>query len=316
MKMIKSVRFRHLAVIISVIIIALGMAAGTICHFLSDGFFNYGDEFASYKSVEVTTSTPEDITGDIVQKIAEDNLSSLGAYEVSFSLGTGYIPNTVIYKFYTSVSDGELANAVAAIQTALERVGMTDGTAAYFSNTGTAGGLYQLSFVAIALAAAVAFEAIYFALRYKPGMALSALLSQIVAVGLYAALLAITRCPVGIEAIAFSVLVVIMVMISNGATFNTVKKSYKDEANAKTDKFTLISEGARSTSKISLFVGAAVAVIAVVFGICAFIASPAVATLAPYAACLIAVVASLYTIFVFTPASYSLLSHIDRRKKS
>ena len=44
----KIIKLRHIALIITVVIIAIGMAVGTICHFVSNGFFNYGDEFASY----------------------------------------------------------------------------------------------------------------------------------------------------------------------------------------------------------------------------------------------------------------------------
>lgn len=312
----KIVKLRHIAVIVSVLIIVIGMAVGTICHFISNGFFNYGGEFASYKSVEVTTSVVEDTSGDAAKQIASDALSSLGAYEVTFSQATGYVPNTVVYKFYNSVSDQSIANAVQAVKDAFSEKGMEDGTVASFVNDGYAEGIFQLNFAAIALASAVVFQAIYFAVRYKPGMALSALCSQLVVVGVYASLLAITRCPVGLEAIAFAALAVIVTMICNGISFDRIKKSYKDEANAKADRLDLISEGVGATAKLNAFVCAAVAVIAVVFAIFAFIASPTAATLLPFAVCLLSVVSCAFTFGVFTPSSYALMSGMDRRNNN
>ena len=313
--MTKSVKLRHIAVIVTVIIVAIGMAVGTICHFLAGGFFNYGDEFASYKSVEVTTSVPEDPSGETLQTIASEELSSLGAYEVSFSRGTGYVPHTVVYKFYTSVNDAAISDAVSAIQSRFSQAGFEDSYVTSHVNDGVAEGVWQLNYVAIALASAAVFQAIYFAIRFKPGMALSALLTQLAAAGLYASLLAITRCPVGLEAIAFAAVAAIIAMICNGIFFDRVKKSFKDEANAKAQTLGLVSEGARSTFKISAFACIAALAAVVIFGVFAVIASPALATLAPFAACALAVVACAYSVGMFTPASYSLVCGMDRRAK-
>ena len=313
--MTKIVKLRHLAVIVSIVIIAIGMAVGTICHFVSNGFFNYGDEFASYKSVEVTTSIPEDVNGNVARQIASEELSGLGAYEVSFSEGTGTVPNTVVYKFSTSVSNDELSSAVEAIQSRFEDRGMEDSSVSYHLNEGVAGGIYQLNFAAIALASAVAFQAIYFAIRLKPGMALSAICSQLAAVGVYASLLAITRCPVGLEAIAFAALTVLVTMVCNVIFFGSVKRAYKDESNAKVDKLDLVSGGAKASAKLNAFVCIAAAAIVVIFAIFAIIASPSAATLLPYVSCLIAIAACAYNFCVFAPANYAQLCGLDRRKK-
>lgn len=313
--MTKIVKFRHIAVIVSILIIVIGMAVGTICHFVSDGFFNYGDEFSSYKSIEVTTSAIEDLSGDAVQQIAEDELSSLGAYEVSFSLASGTVPNTVIYKFSVSLSDSQISSAVSSIEARFEAEGMEDATVVSHYNEGLSGGIWQLNWAVVALASAVVFQAIYFAIRLKPGMAISAICSQLAVVGVYASLLAITRCSVGLEAVAFAALAVIITMICNGVFFNRVKNSFKDEANAKAEKLDLVAEGARSTSKINAFVCIAAAIMTVIFAIFAMIASPSVATLLPYVACLISIVACAYTFCVFAPANYAQLCGMDRRKK-
>lgn len=311
----KIIKLRHIALIITVVIIAIGMAVGTICHFVSNGFFNYGDEFASYKSVTVTTSVPEDVSGNAAKSIAQDALSSLGAYEVSFSQGTGHTPNTVIYKFYTSVSDESLSSAVGALEQAFGEQGLEDATAVFNVNTSVPEGLHQLNFFAIAIASAVVFQAIYFAIRYKIGMALSSLGTQLAAVGVYASLLAITRCPVGLEAIAFAALTVVITMICNGVLFDKIKKSYKDEANAKVENLALITESAQATWKTGAIICAAAVIAIVVFGIFAVIASPSAATLAPFAASIISVLAAAYASEVFAPATYSLINAMDRRVK-
>lgn len=311
----KIVNLRHIAVIVSVVIMAIGMAVGTICHFVSNGFFNYGDEFASYKSVEVTTSVPEDINGELLGTIAADELSSLGAYEVSFAEGSGIQPNTVIYKFPASASDSDLQAAVDSIIARFEERGLEDGSASLHSNTGVAGGIWQLNYAAIALASAVVIQAIYFAIRLKPGMALSAVLSQLAAVGVYASLLAITRCPVGLEAIALAAVLTVITMICNGIFFGKVKSLYKDESNAKADKLSLVATGAESTAKFGAFICIAFAAAAVIFAVFALIASPSIQTILPYVVCIIAAAACAYNFAVFAPANYAQLCGIDRRGK-
>lgn len=313
--MTKIVNMRHLAVIVSVVIMAIGMAVGTICHFVSNGFFNYGDEFASYKSVEVTTSIPEDINGNIARQIASDELSWLNPYEVSFSAGTGTAPNTVIYKFSLSVSDSDLESAVSTIQERLASNGMEDGSVSAHLNEGVPEGLYQLSFAAIALASAVVFQAIYFAIRLKPGMALSAICSQLTTVGVYASLLAITRCSVGLEAIAFAALAVIVTMVCNGIFFGNLKRAFKDEANAKVDKYKLVADSAASTVKLNAFICIAAAAMVVIFAIFAMIASATFATLMPYISCLLAIAACAYVFCIFAPANYAMFCGLDRKRK-
>ena len=43
----------HILIIISSLIIAVGLAMGLVFEFVSDGYFNYGGEYESYKSVVV-----------------------------------------------------------------------------------------------------------------------------------------------------------------------------------------------------------------------------------------------------------------------
>lgn len=46
----------HLLIIISSVVIAIGLAVGIICQFVANGFFNYNDDYANYKSVTVDLS--------------------------------------------------------------------------------------------------------------------------------------------------------------------------------------------------------------------------------------------------------------------
>ena len=311
--MTKILKLRHIVLIVSVIIMAIGMAVGTVCHFVSNGFFNYGDEFSSYKSIEVTTSAVEDVNGNTLLEVANEELASLGAYEVSFSKSTGYLPNTVVYKLGTSVSDEAIDEAVAAVKAHFEGEGYEDFTVSSYFNEAKVNGIYVLNFTAIALSSAVVFQAIYFAIRFKPGMALAGLMSQVAAVGVYASLLAITRCPVGLEAIAFAAVAVVLNMILCGLFFDNVKKSYKDENNEKAETLQLIAAGGQSTAKVNLFVCIAAAAAAVILAVFALIAAPSFVTLAPFAAFLIAVISCAFAFALFTPSAYAVVSVIDRR---
>lgn len=313
--MTKIIKMRHLAVIIGIVLIAIGMAVGTICHFVGGGFFSYGGEFASYKSVEVTAYNVGDNSGETLKNLAEDKLGSLGAYNVTFSEAQTNTPNTVVYKFSQSVSDEKLKEAANSLQSALDEAGLFNATVEVHFNQGVVGGLYLLKFAAIAIASAVAFQALYSLVRFKPGMALAALCSQIFVVGLYAALLAITRCPIGLEAIAFGIVAVVLNMICSSLFFDKVKKAYKEESKAKVSKLDLVTEGAQSTIKTNAFVCIAAVVAVVIFMIFAVVASPAWATLVPYGAAVFAIAACACAFGVFTPAVYSLFSAIDKRKK-
>ena len=44
----------HILIIVSTVLIAIGLAVGLICEFVADGFFNYGADWASYKSITVS----------------------------------------------------------------------------------------------------------------------------------------------------------------------------------------------------------------------------------------------------------------------
>ena len=39
----------HIMVAVSALIVAIGLAVGLVCQFIAGGFFNYGEEYKSFK---------------------------------------------------------------------------------------------------------------------------------------------------------------------------------------------------------------------------------------------------------------------------
>lgn len=310
--MIKFSSKTHLFVIISVILVAIGMAIGTVCHFVGGGFFNYGGEYSDYKSIVITSSVAEDADGSKVRNISSEALSGISYYECSFS-DEGSVSNELIYKFSSSTDGEKLRQATERINSALAQNGLTDSVATLHEAVTTVGGAKVAIYASIALASAIAVQAIYFCLRYKWGMAVVALASQVHNLAIYAALLAITRVPVGIEGVAFAVAIFFITAITSGVYFDKVRKSVKDEANAKVDIKQLSDAAAHESYKIGAFICAAAAIVCAVAAIFAIIASPAFVTLAPYAAAVISLIACWYGYSMFTPALYGGISKMDKK---
>ncbi|MGN0814101.1 MAG: hypothetical protein ACI4MH_02575 [Candidatus Coproplasma sp.] len=302
----------HLFVIISVVIVAIGMAVGTVCHFLAGGFFNFGGEYSDYKSIVITCSVAEDADGSKVKEITQNALSGIGYYEYSFS-DEGSVSNEFIYKFVSSTSTDSLRQATESINTALSDSGLIDSVATLHEGVTTVGGAKVAIYASIALASGIAFQAIYFGLRYKWGMALTALLSQVHNLAIYAALLALTRVPIGLECVAFAAVIFIVTAITSGVYFDKIKKALKEEANAKVSIKELSDTAAHESYKTGAFICSAVAVVCVIAAIFAIIANPAISSLVPYAAALISVLACWYGYSIFTPALYGGISKLDKK---
>lgn len=302
----------HLFIIISAIIIALGMAVGTICHFLAGGFFNYQGEYSDYKSIVITCSVAEDADGSKVKEISKTALSGVSYYEISFS-DEGSVSNQLIYKFSASTDSAKLKEITQNINSALTENGLDDSVASFHEAVTMLGGKKVAIYASIALAAAIAFQAIYFGLRYKWGMALTALVSQVHNLAVYAALLALTRVPIGLECVAFAVLVFAVTAITSGVYFDRIRKALKEEVNAKVSIKQLSDEAAHESYKTGALICAAAAIVCAVAAVFALIASPALATLVPYAAALVAVIACWYGYSIFTPALYGGISRLDKK---
>ncbi len=305
-------KFR-LFIIISVLIIAIGMAVGTVCHFVADGFFNYGGEFSSYDSVTVNYYSSEYGNPDDVKALCEEHLKDFSAYEVSYTETN--LGGEIIYKYSDKTDVSKLEEAAQSLNAALDKNG--SGLNSVYVREGKVkeGGSAAIIYASIALASAAAFQFIYFIFRYKLRAALSALLASVHNLGVFVALAAMTRLPLGIEAVAFGAAVVFMTMIATCVFFDKTRKNFADAANAKSDRVDVIEKSAAEVRMISLIGFAAIAAVALILGAFATISSMFIGTFAPYILAVLACVACCYGTLFFTPSVHSAIDALCERSK-
>jgi len=297
---------KHLFIIISVLIIAIGMAVGTICHFCAGGFFNYGDEFRSYKSVTVTYYASE-YTEAKISPVCENALSGLGAYEVS--LGDGEI----VYKFSKNADTAKLQSAVDTLNTKFDGL---ETNASLHEGAVNEGGARALRLAAIVAASAVGAQFIYFIFRYKLRSAYSVLLASVHNLGVFVSLVAITRIPVGTDLIAFGVLTVFITIAMTCLFFDRTKKNFKNEKFAKSDAVDVIELSASEVRRVTFVSFCALAVVAAIYEIFAVIAALNASALAPFAAFIFMILSCAYGVMFFTPAVHVLIDGACTKAKN
>ena len=304
----------HLFIIISAIVIAIGLAVGTICHFCAGGFFNYGGEFTDYKSVTVRYYMP--VTEDEALSVTEDALGGLKAFESASSTTSN--GGEIIYKFVTSTDAEKLNSAVAEINEKLGvRGDLNKNCAAYHEGTISAGGSKAITFASIALASAAAFQFIYSVIRYKLRAAYSALLACVHNLGIFVALVAITRIPVGAEMIAFGAAVVFVTMIFSAVFFDRTRKNFANEKFAKSERLEVIDASACEVRVLTLSSVCVLSASAVILGVFAAIAQMFAGALAPCALLVLGMVAAGYGAMFFTPAVHGAIDETcEKVKKS
>lgn len=298
----------HLFICISVLFIAIGMAVGTVCHFLADGFFNYGGEFASYKSVSVTYYYSEQNSATDIDKLCEEHLGGLGSYGVSRSASDTC--EEIVYKFSPEADNAKLQSAVDAIN---EKFDGLESSASLHEGIVNEGGAKNIVYAAIALASAAAFQFLYYIVRYKLRAAFSALLACVHNLGVYAALLAVTRIPVGTEAVAIGAAVVFITMIVCGLLFDRTRKNFKNEKYAKTDRVEVVDISACETRALTFTVICALAAAAVVLGAFAAISAMYAGALAPCGVAVLGLAACMYGALFFTPAVHGAIDGVCER---
>ncbi len=319
----------HLFIIISSIIIAIGAAVGTICQFVANGYFNYGADWESYRSVTVSYSCVDFSDKDEVKEVCEKAFADAGVsyyYSVSFGEKSG---NTVggeyTFKFNYSVKEEKLQTAVNAINAVIaDKSKPTEGntesviqsTASTHTVDGLKGNGKALWRGAVAIASVIALHFIYFAVRFKLTMALGALLADIHNLAVFVSLLSLTRVPVGSSIITFAALTVLLTAIGTCFLFDRVRKNVKDEANAKLGAFELTDKSASESFKINLFMPVCIAAVAVVVFVLASISAMSViAVLAPAFGAIICCISCGYGLLLFTPAVYSRFKQIGDNYK-
>ena len=101
--MIKLSSKMRLFAIISSALIVIGLALGTVFHFTSDKFFNYGGEYSSYKSVTVSYVYTEFSKTEDVEKICEDAFGGAGLKSISVASGKAGAGVEITYKFSSTI---------------------------------------------------------------------------------------------------------------------------------------------------------------------------------------------------------------------
>lgn len=306
-----------LFVIISAALIIIGMAVGTIGHFLMNGFFNYGGEFSSYKSVVVRYSSAE-YTEDTVKSVCEDALSgSKGAYGVSYSEATN--GGEIVYKFSANASDEMLEKIANKINETLnpdqseEFVALN--VASVRVGTVKEGGSRAVIYAAIAISAAVAFQFIYYIFRYKLRAAVCALLANVHNLGLFVALVALTRIPVGADLIALCALTVVLTMIGCGVFFDKTRKNFKNANYADVERAEIIDISAGESHKINMITVMAFAIVGIVFGIFAIIAATTVNALFIIPLTMASALACCYGTIYLTPSVFAKFDALFEKLK-
>ncbi len=314
----------HLFIIITCVIVAIGIAVGVICHCVGGKYFNYGGDFASYKSVTVTYSDidfsgkqddPEKVMDDICEKAFKE--AGVNSYSKEYGEKSG--GGSITYKFVDSTDGGKLDSAVekinAAIGTSLD--GNMFSNASWQQINAVYEGSKAFERGGIALATIVVFHFLYFLIRYKVTMAFAALLADAHNLAIYLSLLAITRVPVSSAVMTFAVLTVIITMIGTCFLFDKMRKNIKNEDNAKLSAFELTDKTADESFLLSVILPACIAAVAVVAFILMSISSLSpLAIMASIFMALISCVSCAYGTAMFVPAVYSRFKLIGDKYKA
>ena len=296
----------HLFIIISAIVVAIGLAVGLVCQFIGGGFFGSGAGFASYKAVTVEYSMPT--TAEEVQEICEDAFSANGVDYYSVQTAENSGGDEVEYRFVVSTDTEALKSAAESINS---RVGIESdllGFASYSEYNGEFGGTVDRRYAGIAVAAAVVFQFIYFAIRYKFTMAIAAFAADLHNLLIFYALLAITRVQVSVSVVALSVLVVLLTMICCGILFGKMRKSFRQDSYKAMSSFEQVDaalrEGFKPVTLINVILASAF-VLVLIFSL--FAGAGIYGLFMPCACGIIAAAACQYGSLFFMPAVYSRL---------
>ena len=181
----------HLFIIISTVIVAIGLAVGLVCQFVANGFFNPGANYASYKAVKVLYSDLQ-ISSERVEEICEQAFADSGVDYYTVVSAENASGEEVEYRFVTGVDSEALSSAAQSIQSSVQGE-YSLASASFTEYNAEFGGTDDMMYAGIALAAAIAFQFLYFIIRYKFTMAVAAVGADLHNLLLFFAVLAITR---------------------------------------------------------------------------------------------------------------------------
>lgn len=307
----------HVIIIVSAVIVAIGLAMGLIFQFVSDGYFNYGADYSSYNSVVVKYAYidgQENTIKDVCDKAFKD----AGVNYYVCITGNTDEGGQLVYKFAENANADNLKSAKDAINNALSTESSSGlSSASYHSVKATLGGGHALTYGAIALSAAVVFQFLYFAIRYKLTAAFAALLADVHNLAIFVSLLAIIRIPVGSTVFAFAALTVVMTMIGCCFLFDKFRGKAKDEGFAKLDTLeqsdVCANENIMNVAITAALVAAAGIVLFVLMSISALSVN---LILTGALMAVLSAVSCVYGTAFFTPSVYSRIKRIGDNYKA
>ncbi len=316
----------HVLIIVSCVLIAIGLAVGTICHFVAGGFFNYGADYESYKSVTVDYESIDFSGGEkepelLIEEICENAFKDAGVS--SYIVTDGKINNfgRIVYKFVYSTDYDKLSEASDAINTAIKAAvtgadGIRFSYASAHNDVTLLGSGLSLSRAAIVIACMAAVHFIYFVIRFKLTMALSAILADIHNFALFIALAALCRIPVGSMIATYAVIAVALTIIGTCFYFDRVRKNIKEDSAKKLTAQDLADKSANESFMFNILMHACLAVVSVVLFVLLSISSLSpLAILSPVLCSLIAFVSCAYGTTVFTPSVYAGIKQLGDKTK-
>ncbi|MCD8206004.1 MAG: hypothetical protein LUD29_05270 [Clostridia bacterium] len=308
-----------LFIIISCALIVIGAVVGTVCETTGHGFFNYGVEYDSAKSVSVTYYITDYPDISVVEKICEEEFEKQGIkYRYETSSDTY---GEIEYTFSYSTDDEKLAAAVygngidddVGINNRIDKTGTEEGgginIASVVVSEGMATNVRMFKYAAIAAASMMAVQALYCLIRFRLNMLVLSLVSNVHCVLLSLALFAAFRVPFSAYTAGVMIFGLLLAMILNQIFYSGMKGVLKSEEDAdlsfkeKTDK--AYAGGLKASTVLSCCLFALGALIALVMGVFARSATYAFMGLA----------ASLVTLVAFYGSTFFSTSVYSRMEK-
>lgn len=315
--------------IISCLLIIIGMAVGTVFHFIGNGFFNYDGEYSSYKSVKVTYSIVQvnPVEGKIdFEVICNDAFKNAGVSEYLVTEDSAAIKsNGVIeYRFTSSTDSAALKSAVDEINNKIkenlkdvigDEEGVLECRAVMHDQQTIVGGEHVTSMAAIALATIVVIHLLYTMIRYRFSAAFTAIAADLHNIALYAALLALCRVPLSSAVMVFAILITLATAIGVTYMLDRYKKNAKENEKLSVEEATDMSVG--QTVKLNIALPAALAVAAVLlFAAMAISTMSILPVLTPALLAVVGFVVTIYGTVLFTPAIHCFIKKIGNKIKS
>lgn len=295
----------HLFIIISTVIVAIGLAVGLVCQFVANGFFNPGDNYSSYKAVKVLYSDLQ-ISSERVEEICEQAFADSGVDYYTVVTAENASGEEVEYRFVTGVDSKALSSAAQSIQSSVQGE-YSLASASFTEYNAEFGGTDDMMYAGIALAAAIAFQFLYFIIRYKFTMAVAAFVADLHNLLIFYAVLAITRVQVSLAVVALSVLVVLLTMVGCAVLFDKMRKNFRQDSYKAMPSFEQVDASLREGFPLVTLINVIVTASALVMLVFGLVSGGLYGLFMPCAAAIIGAAVCEYGTLFFVPAVYSRL---------